>query len=90
MAGEREILDADEAVRTGEEFILDRMRGAKILSSEVKLAEVKDDLLYRVEGNLSVSGQRGMLGPLLSRPTKYGFRVEIDALRGTILNWEVN
>ena len=89
MAEEAKFLDVDEAKRTGESFILDRMRGAEVLSSETKFARVKGSPLYQVEGVLSVK-ERGELGQLLIKPSKYSFRVEIDASRGTVLNWEVH
>ena len=89
MAEEAKFLNVDEVKRTGESFILDRMRRAEVLSSETKLAKVKGIPLYQVEGVLSVK-ERGELGSLLTKPSKYSFRVEIDASRGTVLNWEVH
>jgi hypothetical protein len=81
-------LTQDEAQGIGRRFLLNRYPNAKITFGKVMLATKENAPLYHLEGNIKIPS--GSLISQLFWPSKpYTFKIQVSALEGKILNWEL-
>lgn len=77
-----------EAQGIGRRFLLNRYPSAKITFSKVMLATKEAASLYHLEGNITIPS--GSLISQLLWPSKpYIFKIQVSALEGKVLNWEL-
>jgi len=85
---DKEILPPDEAQRLGLQFIRSKYYRAKITVNEVKLATGGAFPVYHLEGNIKIPS-RGTVSKLFSPAAEYTFKMQVHALNGSILNYEL-
>ena len=83
-----EILPPGEAQYIGLEFIRSKYYGAKVTVDEVKLVTEKGFPVYHLEGSTKMPS-RSIMGRLIFREAPYTFKVQVHALEGSILNYEL-
>jgi hypothetical protein len=81
-------LTQDEAQGIGRRFLLNRYPSAKITFNKVMLATKEAAPLYHLEGDIKIPS--GSLISQLLWPSKpYTFKIQVSALEGKVLNWEL-
>lgn len=81
-------LTQDEAQGIGRRFLLNRYPSAKITFSKVALTTERAVPLYHLEGNIKIpSGS--LISQLLWRSEQYIFKIQVSALEGKVLSWEL-
>jgi len=84
----KEILPPDEAQRLGLEFIRSKYFQAMVTISETKLVTEGAFPVYHLEGSIKIPS-RSIMGRLIFREAPYTFKVQVHALEGSILNYEL-
>ncbi len=84
----KEILPADEAKWIGLEFIRSKYFRGQVTVSEPKLVTEGAFPVYHLEGTVKIPS-RGMLTKLLSPAAEYTFKMQVHAIDGSILNYEL-
>jgi hypothetical protein len=82
------LLAADEAQRVGLRFIRGIYYRGKITINQTKLVTEGTFPVYHLEGSIKVPS-RNPLGRLTSPESPYTFRMQVHALEGSILGYEV-
>jgi len=82
------LLAAGEAERIGLEFIKGIYYRGKVTISQAKLVTEGAFPVYYLEGSIKISS-RNPLGRLVSQDSPYTFRMQVHALEGSILGYEV-
>ena len=87
---DRELITEDNARVIAEKFMLERYYRAKLQIDGVKLITGSADPVYHLEGTIKPR-PRSQFSSFVgfSSPEQYSFSVEIQALRGTVLNYEL-
>ena len=83
-----EILPPGEAQYIGLEFIRSKYYGAKVTVDEVKLVTEEGFPVYHLEGSIKMPSHDTM-GRLVSRQAPYTLKVQVHALEGSVLNYEL-
>ena len=84
----KEILPPDEAQRLGLEFIRSKYFQAMVTISETKLVTEGAFPVYHLEGNIKIPS-RDMVSKLFSPAAEYTLKIQVHALNGSILNYEL-
>jgi len=84
----KEILTPDKAQRLGSKFIQSKYYGAQITIDQTELVTEGAFPVYHLEGSIKILS-RGMIAQLLYRATAYTFRVQVNAIDGSILDYEL-
>ncbi len=82
------LLAADEVERIGLEFIEGIYYRGKVTISQTKLVTEGVFPVYYLEGSIKISS-RNSLGRLVSQDSPYTFKMQVHALEGSILGYEV-
>ena len=85
---DKEILPPDEARRRGLEFIQSKYYNAKATIDDVKLVTEGAFPVYHLEGNIKMQ-ERSLMGKLLYRQPPFTFKLQVHALDGSILGYEL-
>jgi len=81
-------LTQDEAQGIGMRFLLNRYPDAKVTFTKVALTTERAVPLYYLEGNIKIrSGS--LISQLLWRSEQYIFKIQVSALKGEVLSWEL-
>ncbi len=83
-----ELLAADEAQRIGLEFIKGVHYRGKITLNRTELVTEGSFPVYHLEGSIKVPS-RNVLGRLVSQDLPYAFKIQVHAVEGSILNYEL-
>ena len=83
-----ELLAADEARRIGLKFIQGTYYRGKVTINQTKLVTEGAFPVYHLEGSIKIPS-RNPLGRLISQDSPYTFRMQVHALKGSILGYEV-
>ena len=81
-------LTQDEARRVGERFLLSRYHNGMITFDRVVLTTKEASPLYYLEGSIKLPS-RSILSQISRSSEKYTFKMQVSALEGTILSWEL-
>ncbi len=81
-------LTGDEAQEIGRRFLLNRYPGAKVSFNKVELTTKDATPLYCLEGDLKMPS-RNLISQLLWRSDQYIFKIEVSALEGRLIGWEL-
>ena len=84
----KKLLPADEAQRVGLEFIRGIYYRGKVTINQTKLVTEGDFPVYHLEGSIKIPS-RNPLGRLISPNPPYTFKMQVHALEGSILNYEL-
>ena len=84
----QELLAADEAQRIGLEFIQGKYYRGKITISQTELVSEGSFPVYHLEGSIKII-PRNILGRLISQDSPYTFKMQVHALDGSILSYEL-
>jgi len=82
------LLAADEVERIGLEFIKGTYYRGKITINQTTLVTEGDFPVYRLEGSIKIPS-RNPLGRLISQDSPYTFKMQVHALEGSILGYEL-
>ena len=82
------LLAVDEAVRVGLEFIKGTYYRGEVTVNQTKLVTEGAFPVYHLEGSIKVPS-RSPLGRLTSQDSPYTFKMQVHALEGSILGYEV-
>ena len=82
------LLAVDEAKRIGLEFIKGIYYRGKVTISQTRLVTEGAFPVYHLEGSITISS-RNPLGRLIFQDLPYTFRMQVHALEGSILGYEV-
>ena len=83
-------LTTEELQQIGERFLLSRYPRAKIIFDKANLTANGSSCC--LEGKIKMPWRNPflyLLSPLLSPPEQYSFKIKIDIVDGTILDWEL-
>ena len=83
-----EILPASEAKWIGFNFIQSKYHRAKVTVDRAGLATEGPFPVYHLEGNIVIPS-RGTLSKLFSPAAEYTFKMQVHAVEGSILNYEL-
>jgi len=83
-----ELLAADEAERIGLEFIKGIYYRGKITVNRAELVTEGEFPVYRLEGSIKVPS-RNILGRLISQDSPFLFHMQVHAVEGSVLNYEL-
>jgi hypothetical protein len=81
-------LTGDEAQGIGRRFLLNRYPGAKVTFNKVELITKDANPLYCLEGDLKIPS-RNLISQLLWRSDQYIFKIQVSALEGNLMSWEL-
>lgn len=84
----KELLAADEAQKIGLKFIQGTYYRGKATINQTKLVTEGAFPVYHLEGSIKISS-RNILGRLISQDSPYTFKMQVHALEGSILNYEL-
>ena len=84
----QELLAADEAQRIGLEFIRGIYYRGKVSLNQTKLVTEGAFPVYHLEGSIKVPS-RNVLGRLLSSDAPYTLKMQVHAIEGSILDYEL-
>ena len=84
----KEIIPLDEAKNIGLKFIQSKYYNAKVTINEVKLVTEGAFPVYHLEGNIKME-ERGLMGKLVYRQLPFTLKVQVHAIEGSILNYEL-
>lgn len=84
----KELLSEDEAHRVGLEFIKGTYYRGKITINQIKLVTEGTFPVYHLEGSIKMPS-RSILGRLTSPDSPYTFKMQVHAVEGSILNYEL-
>jgi len=82
------LLAMDEAQRIGLGFIQGTYYRGKVTLSQTKLVTEGAFPVYHLEGSIKIPS-RNILGKLVSQDLPYTFKMQVHALDGSILGYEV-
>jgi len=82
------LLPVDEVQRIGLEFIQGTYYRGKVTINQTKLVTEGAFPVYHLEGSISIPS-RNPLGRLVSPELPYTFKMQVHALEGSILNYEL-
>ena len=85
---DEELLAEDEAQRIGLEFIRGVCYRGKVILSQTKLVTDGGFPVYHLEGNIKMPS-RSVLGRLISQDSPFTFTMQVHALEGSILGYEL-
>ncbi len=85
---DNEILSVDRAKSIGFNFIQSKYYRAKVTIDQARLVTEGEFPVYHLEGSIEIP-PRGALSKLLSPAAKYTFKMQVHALEGSILNYEL-
>ena len=83
-----EMLTPDEARRVSLSFIQSTYHGAKVTIDQAKLV-TKGAPVYHVEGSIKMPS-RSLLGRFAFPPEKFTVKVQVHAMDGSILDYELS
>lgn len=83
-----ELLAADEARQIGLEFIKGVYYQGKITINQVTLVNEGDLPVYHLEGSIKTPS-RNVLGRLISQNTPDTLKIQVHAIQGSIISYEV-
>ena len=83
-----ELLAADEAERIGLEFIKGIYYRGKVTVDQTELVVEGDVPVYHLEGRIKATS-RNVLGRLISQDSPYTFKMQVHAIEGSVLNYEL-
>ena len=83
-----EILPLDEAQRIGLGFIQSKYYGAQITIGQTELATEGAFPVYHLVGNIKMRS-RNIMGRLVCKEEGFTFKVQVHALEGSILSYEL-
>lgn len=83
-----ELLAVDKAKLIGFNFIQGKYYRAKITIDQVKLVTDGPFPFYNLEGNIEIPS-RGVFSKYLSPASEYTFKMQLHALEGSILGYEL-
>lgn len=90
MVEDKRLITEVEAQQIAEKFLLARHFDSKSNFSDCQLTIIDGTQVYQLHGELTMRS-RGSLdrftGPKAAN--KYGFRIEIDAQQGLVINYEI-
>jgi len=81
-------LTRDEAQGIGRRFLLNRYPSAKIAFNKVELITKDATPLYCLEGDLKIPSGN-LISQLLWRSEQYIFKIQVSALEGKLISWEL-
>ena len=84
----KEILPPDEAQRIGLRFIQSKYYGAKVTIDHTELVTEGAFPVYRLGGNIKMRSH-GWIGGLVYKEKGFTFEVQVHALEGSILGYEL-
>lgn len=82
------LLAADEAKRIGLEFIRGIYYQGKVTINQTQLVTQGTFPIYYLEGSIKIPS-RNILGRLISQDSPYIFKMQVHAVEGSILNYEL-
>ena len=83
-----EIILPDRAQRIGLKFLQGKYYHGKITIDEPELVTKEASPVYELTGSIKMQS-RGVVSKIMSPPTKYTFNIQVHALEGSILNYEL-
>lgn len=84
----KQILSPDEAQRIGLKFIQDKYFRAQVIAGEPRLVTEGTFPVYHLEGSIKIP-PRGTISKLFSPAAVYTFKIQVHALDGSILSYEL-
>ena len=83
-----ELLSADEAQRLGVRFIQEIYYRGKVSVNQAQLITTGVFPVYQLAGTIKISS-RNLLGRLIATEAPYTFSMQVHAVDGSILNYEL-
>ncbi|MFC2002516.1 hypothetical protein ACFLV4_01010 [Chloroflexota bacterium] len=82
------LLPVDEVERIGLQFMRDKYYRGKLTVNETRLVTEGSSPVYHLVGSIKIES-RSALGRLISPDSLYAFSMQVHALEGSIVNYEV-